>query len=125
MVESKTALAKPAPIWRGASDAMPALESSWLASADTPTQLGDRLTTRTVEGDHTTLDSLADGVAPTAPAVGGPVASAEGDLQASAAQLSETRDPWSEGLRTAVRNRPLTALVGGLAVGALIARIIR
>jgi len=46
-------------------------------------------------------------------------------LAAKADQRRETQVPWSQSLRTVVRNNPLASLAGALVVGALIARVVR
>jgi len=104
---------------------MPVPDTSMLPPADAPARVGDELMKRTVDGVHATIDRLADGVAPAVHQLGERVASAEVTLQTTAEQIRETRDQWSESLRTAVRKRPLASLAGALAVGALIARVTR
>ena len=81
--------------------------------------------TRRAQGADATVDRLADGVAPTLRQLGERVASAENTLQTKTDQIRETRDQWSESLRTAVRNNPLASLAGAPAIGALIARLAR
>ncbi len=125
MIDSKNSSATPAPIWQGANNPVPVPDTSMLMPADKPASAADELLKRTVQGAHTTIDRLADRVAPTVRQVGESVASAEDALQAKADQIRETRDEWSESLRAAVRKNPLACLAGAFAVGALIARLTR
>ena len=116
---------KAALMWMAVSDPAPVPNTSMLPPVDKPDTAADELLQRVVQGAHTAIDRVADGVAPTVRQLGESVASAEDALQAKTAQLLEARDAWSESLRTTVRNNPLACLAGALAVGALIARITR
>ncbi len=78
-----------------------------------------------VQGAHDTIDRYADRAAPAVQQLGESVSAAEATLRAKAEQLRETGDAWAESLRCTVRDNPLAALAGAVAVGMLVARIAR
>lgn len=78
-----------------------------------------------VQGAHDTIDRLADRAEPAVRQVGESVSAAGKTLHAKTDRLRETRDEWVEGARTTVRSHPLVSVAAALALGAVIARIIR
>lgn len=125
MIDSKSSLSTATPMWQGVRDPVAVPDTSMLPPADLPPPAPDDLMKRAVDSAHATIDRLAVGVAPAVHRLGERVASAEDALQATTDQFRETRDQWSESLRSAVRSRPLAYLAGALALGALIARVTR
>ena len=83
------------------------------------------LLNHTVQGAHDTINRLADGAAPVAQHLDETASAAGRALHASTEQFRETRDEWSETLRSTVRRSPLACLTGALALGFVIARITR
>lgn len=125
MIDSKNSSANPAPMWHALSDPMETPDASMMPPLDKPSLAADDLLKRGVDGAHTTIDRVADSIAPTVRQLGESIASAEDALQARTEQLRETREQWSATLRSAVRKHPLQSLAGALVVGVLIARIAR
>ncbi len=125
MIDTKNPAPTSAPLWQSVTDPMPVPDTSLLPPTDSPALVGDDLLKRVVQGAHSTIDRLADGVAPTVRQLGESVSRAEVAVQEKAGQIRETGDEWAENLRVAVRNNPLAAIAGALLVGALIARITR
>ena len=123
MIDSKNASATVAPMWQGLNEPLPMPDTSMLPPADQPASTADALLKRAVQGAHTTLDRLADSIAPTVRQIGESVAGAEDALQMKTDEFRETRDQWSEALRIMVRNHPLASLAGALALGVLLTRI--
>jgi hypothetical protein len=78
-----------------------------------------------VQGAHQTIDRLADGAAPAVRRLGEGVSVVEDALHAGTEQLRMKRDDWTEGLRGHVRSNPLACVAAALALGAMIARIVR
>jgi ElaB/YqjD/DUF883 family membrane-anchored ribosome-binding protein len=78
-----------------------------------------------VEGAHETLDRLADRAAPAVQQLGERVEAAGDSLHETTAQLRETRDAWVESVRCSVRDNPLVALAAAVAVGAVLAGLMR
>lgn len=78
-----------------------------------------------VQGAHSTIDRLADSAEPAVRQLGERVAAAGETMHAKTDQLRETRDEWVGSVRSTVRANPLTSVAAALALGALIARLIR
>ncbi len=78
-----------------------------------------------VQGAHHTIDRLADRAAPAVHQIGHSVAAASEAITARTERLREARDDWAEGARTTVRRNPLASIATALALGALIARLLR
>jgi len=78
-----------------------------------------------VQGAHDTIDRLADSVAPAAQQLGERASAAGDAIHAQTDQLRDTRDEWTESLRTMVRGNPLASIATAVALGAVIARITR
>ena len=93
------------------------------ATANTEAQ-GDLLT-RVVQGAHQTIDRLAETAAPHAQRLQERVASAGNLLHGRAEQAREVGGEWAETLRCTVRENPLAAVGTALALGVLVARLLR
>ena len=78
-----------------------------------------------VEGAHATLDRLADTATPAVQHLGERLSAVEDTLRVKAAQLRVTGDEWAESARTTVRAKPLWALAGAVAFGAVLASLTR
>ncbi len=78
-----------------------------------------------VQGAHNTIDRIAESAAPAAQQLDDSVAAATEAMHAKTDQLRETRDEWTDGARTTVRNSPLVSVAVAFALGAVIARITR
>lgn len=83
------------------------------------------LMTRVVRGAHDTIDRLAEQAAPQLQRLDEGLAGAGSALHDKSEQWRETGDAWAESLRCTVRDNPLAAVVGALALGVLIARVTR
>lgn len=80
---------------------------------------------RVVQGAHDAVDRFADSAEPKVRQLSESVSGAEAVLRARAEQLGAARDKWADNLRGTVRSNPLAAIAAALAVGAVIARVIR
>lgn len=86
---------------------------------------GAALLKRAVQGAHETIDRLADSALPAVRQMGEEVSGVEDALHAKRNQLRATRDEWADSVRDSVHGNPLVAVGAALALGALIARIVR
>ena len=82
-------------------------DTSMLPGAEKARPVAVASLNRVVDAAHDAVDRFADSAAP------------------KVRQLGRTRDEWVEGLRGAVRTRPLAALAAAAALGAVIVRITR
>lgn len=78
-----------------------------------------------VQGAHHTIDRLADRAAPAVHQWGRGVSAATEALSAKTEQLREARDDWAASARSSVRRNPLVSVLGALALGAMLARLLR
>lgn len=83
------------------------------------------LVDRTAQGAHQTVDRLAQQAAPAVQKLQDQMENAGEMLQERAERMRDVGRQWREGLRSSVREHPLTTVVAALAVGALIARLSR
>jgi ElaB/YqjD/DUF883 family membrane-anchored ribosome-binding protein len=80
---------------------------------------------KAVQGAHDGIDRLADRAAPAVQGLGERLAAAEEALREKADRLRDARDQWVDRARSTVRERPLSALAAALAVGAVLAVLMR
>lgn len=80
---------------------------------------------RMVQGAHEKLDRLADSANDGLLRAQRGVVHARDVWQAQARHLCETQAEWTEGVRSSVRSRPLTAIGTAVVLGALVAELIR
>ena len=99
--------------------------TSMLPGSELPPTTAAGLLKNAVKGAHDTIDRYADRAAPVVQQLGESASAAEAALRAKAGQLRETGDAWAESLRFTVRENPLVAVAGAIAVGMLLARIAR
>lgn len=111
--------------WPHGDHAAPVPNTSMLPGAEKAPAPAVELMGRVVRGAHETIDRLADSAAPTVRHIGERLSSAEETLHAKTDQLRETRDAWTESLRSTVRGSPLAAIAAALVLGAFIARMKR
>lgn len=111
--------------WAGSGHHVPVPDTSMLPGTEQAPSPAAALLKRAVQGAHDTIDRLADSAVPTVRQMGDGVSGAEDALHAKLNQLRATRDEWAESTRIAVRGNPLVAVAAALALGVLIARIIR
>ncbi len=78
-----------------------------------------------VQGAHNTIDRFAETAEPTVRKLGDSVTAAESALHEKAARLRETRQEWTEGARTTVRDSPLVSVLAAFALGVMVARFTR
>jgi ElaB/YqjD/DUF883 family membrane-anchored ribosome-binding protein len=83
------------------------------------------LMSRMVQGAHEAIDHLAERATPPLEQLAQGLAQAGDDLHGKAEQWRATGDEWADGLRGSVREHPLAAVAAALAVGVLIARLVR
>lgn len=76
------------------------------------------LLNRVVQGAHQTIDRLAETAAPH-------VERWHGQVDGAGERLHRRADEWTEELRTQVRANPLASVAAALALGMLIARLVR
>lgn len=100
-----------------APDTLPVTEKAPQPAAD--------LLNRAVQGAHEAIDHLADGATPTVQQLDERVSGAQEALHAKTDELRRTGDEWVEGMRGTVRTNPLVSVAAAVALGILIARIIR
>lgn len=96
-----------------------------LPRGDSPSNTGSGLPRNAAQSAHSTIDRVAGSATPVVRQLGESVSAAEAVLQAKTAQLRETRDLWVENMRCTVRSKPLVSVLAALAVGVVVARIIR
>lgn len=80
---------------------------------------------RAAEGAHDTIDRLEAQAAPAAEKLREQLDSTGEMLHARADQLRQTGREWREGVRSSVREHPLTTIAAALALGVLLARLSR
>ncbi|MGM9512883.1 DUF883 family protein [Roseateles sp. DB2] len=80
---------------------------------------------RAADGAHVTIDRLAHQAAPVVQKLQEQLDEAGERLHERADQVGALGRQWREGLRSSVREHPLTTIVAALALGALIARLSR
>lgn len=73
---------------------------------------------RVVDGAHAAVDRLADAAEPH-------VQTLQRELEAMGAALDTNADEWGERVRQSIRDHPLGALAAALAVGVVVARVLR
>ncbi len=96
------------------------------ASTSTPaSEAAPAMLDKVVQGAHDTVDRVADSAEPVVRRLGERVSATEDALRAKTEQFFQVRDEWTAELRSTVRSKPLTYVVGALALGALIARLRR
>jgi len=100
------------------------LETSTTDAMGSTESQGDVLT-RVVQGAHQTIDRLAETAAPHAQRLQDGVASAGNLLHSRAEHAREVGGEWAETLRCTVRENPLAAVGTALALGVLVARLLR
>jgi len=83
------------------------------------------LSDRLAQGAHHTIDRLAESAGPHIERMEEAVVGATQQLKGHVRQMCEMGDQWAFGLRATVRRNPLSAIVTALAVGALMARMMR
>lgn len=83
------------------------------------------LVDRAAQGAHQTVDRLAQQAAPAVQKLQDQMDDAGEMLQERAEQMRDVGRQWREGLRSSVREHPLTTIAAALALGALIARLSR
>jgi hypothetical protein len=89
-------------------------DTSMLAGSEQAPAAAANLLKNAVQGAHDGIDRLGERV------------SAAGvTLTEKTAQLRETRDAWTEGVRCTVRQKPLASLAVALALGGVIALLMR
>lgn len=76
------------------------------------------LLNRVVQGAHETIDRLAETAAPH-------VERWNQQVDGAGERLHRRADEWTDGLRTQVRANPLVSVAAALALGMLIARLVR
>lgn len=103
---------------RGTASASPASGSTMPAGNHMRTTQNDDMLTRVVQGAHNTIDKLAASAAPR-------VQRLQEGVGSRAHHVKEVGDQWTESLRCAVRENPLTAVVTAAALGMLIDRLTR
>ncbi|HLO94051.1 MAG TPA: hypothetical protein VK195_07020 [Burkholderiaceae bacterium] len=80
---------------------------------------------RAAEGAHVTIDRLAQQAGPAVQKLQEQLDDTGEMLHERADQMREMGRQWREGLRSSVREHPLTTIVAALALGALLARLSR
>ncbi len=78
---------------------------------------------RVVQGAHEAVDRIADRAIPAVERLKGTYSDAADTLRQRADQAIDLKDEWTESLRAAVREHPLTAIGTALALGVLLARL--
>lgn len=86
--------------------------------ADPPEAPVDEQFRRVVDSAHAAVDRLADAAEPH-------VQTLQRELAAMGAALDTNADAWGERVRQSVRDHPLGAVAAALAVGVLVARVLR
>jgi ElaB/YqjD/DUF883 family membrane-anchored ribosome-binding protein len=77
------------------------------------------------QGAHHTIDRLAEQATPHVQRLQEKLAGATQMLDERAGQIREVAHAWTEGLRTTVRDKPLTAVGAALVLGMVLARVTR
>ena len=78
---------------------------------------------RVVQGAHEAVDRIADKAIPAVERLRGSYNDAAESIKQKADQAVDLKDEWTESLRTAVREHPLTAIGAALALGVLLAKL--
>ena len=89
-----------------------------------PSATADMMT-RAVKGAHETIDRMAERATPPLAQIEHGLAQTGEVLHDKAEQWRATGDEWAESLRGSVREHPLAAVAAALAVGVVIARLVR
>ena len=111
--------------WPAGDHRAPVPDMSMLPGSEKPAPAVVGLLNDAVQGAHDGIDRFAERAAPTVRQLGERVAAAGDAMQANADRLRDTRDAWAEGVRTTVRDSPLTAIAAAALLGAVIARLTR
>jgi ElaB/YqjD/DUF883 family membrane-anchored ribosome-binding protein len=106
-------------------DTMSDPAASVFPHTEQPTPALDNLLHKATQGSHDTVDRLAAKAKPVLKDLGESAAAAEGKIREKAEHLRETGNEWADNARTKVRDQPLTALATALALGLVIARLVR
>ena len=78
---------------------------------------------KVLQGAHDAIDRLAERAVPAVDRLRDRVDDAAGALKQRAGQAADSGKQLTEGLRSVVRDHPLTAIAAAVAIGALIARL--
>ncbi|OYU89464.1 MAG: hypothetical protein CFE45_24095 [Burkholderiales bacterium PBB5] len=111
--------------WPSGDHRMRVADTSMLPGSDKAPTAAVGMLNHAVQGAHDSIDRLAAGAAPGVRQLGERVSAAQDTLHAKAEQWRAQQDEWAEGLRATVRSHPLKSVVAALALGAVIARVIR
>ncbi len=111
--------------WPTSDQRPPVPATSMLPGSEKAPTAAVNLLNHAVQRAHDAVDHMADRAAPIARQVGECASAASDVVHAKAAQLGATRDEWAEGLRATVRCNPLVAVAAAVALGVVIARVIR
>jgi hypothetical protein len=111
--------------WAPSEPRVQVLETSVLQGGEKAAPAAVGLLKDAAQGEHHTIDRLADSAGPAVRQLGESVSAAGQTLHAKTDQLRHTRDVWVEGARSTVRSNPLAAVAAALALGGVIARITR
>jgi ElaB/YqjD/DUF883 family membrane-anchored ribosome-binding protein len=120
---------QPAPLsdvpWPTSAERLRVPATSMLAGSQEAPAATATLLKNAVRGAHDGIDRLADRAAPVVQRLGERVAAAGTVLNEKTDQLRDTRDAWAEDLRCTVREKPLASLAVALALGGVIALLVR
>lgn len=111
--------------WSSGDHRMRVADTSMLPGSEKAPTAAVGMLNHAVQGAHDTIDRLAASAAPGVRLLGERVSAAEDTLHAKAGQWRAQQGEWAEGLRTKVRSHPLKSVLAALALGAVIARVIR
>ena len=115
--------ASPATPSIGGSGSRPAAAVAADAAIDQAAAADRDVLRRVVQGAHEAVDRIADKAIPAVERLRGTYNDATESLKQKADQAADLKDEWTESLRTAVREHPLTAVGAALALGVLFARL--
>jgi len=111
--------------WPSGDHRMRVADTSMLPGSEKSPTAAVGMLHHAVQGAHDTIDRLAASAAPGVRQLGERISAADDTLHAQADQWRARQGEWAEGLRTTVRSHPLKSVVAALALGAVIARVIR
>ena len=118
--------AAPTPIWHGVSDPAPDADSNPLPPAEKllAVDAGELMKRVTLE-THAAVERLADSIEPTVRQLAEGVSLVEDAVGAKTDEIRKAGDEWAESLRCTVRGNPLKSMAAAVALGALVARMVR
>jgi ElaB/YqjD/DUF883 family membrane-anchored ribosome-binding protein len=119
----------PAPLsdvpWPTSADRVLVPDAPMPAGGEAAPQAAVGLLRNAVQGAHARIDRLADQAEPAVQRLGERVSAAQVALDEKTEQLRQTRDAWAESVRCTVREKPLASLAMALALGGVIALLVR